>query len=249
MIGGALRVVIVRQTGALRFSHTLKFFGITTTGRINTANSFVASRYLARLTQASSVRAIVAARDWRLWGAFDRIANVRVIWSRDDDRRVWAARARIFALNIVPYEAPCALVEVCRLAFIVSVALGNLAHSQSYSRISCVAYGALGKVVGHAITIDAITTTLARLKLVEAGELSGSQLWICLTGIAIVCAWAAFVEEILLARESWGPASGVIGDTDARMVGVNTVIDNGIVAATRVFAGAAFIAGNCVEKV
>ena len=65
----------------------------------------------------------------------------------------------------------------------------------------------------------------------------------------LLCARAAFVEEILLARESRGPASGVIGDTDARMVGVNTDIDIGIVAATRVFAGAAFIAGDCVEKV
>ena len=61
----------------------------------------------------------------------------------------------------------------------------------------------------------------------------------------LLCARAAFVEEILLARESRGPASGVIGDTDARMVGVNTDVDIGIVAA--IIARATFIARDCVN--
>ena len=61
-----------------------------------------------------------------------------------------------------------------------------------------------------------------------------------------LCARAAFVEEVLLALESCGT---VIDDTDARMVDVDTEIGSGIVAATLYVARAAFIAGDCVEKV
>ena len=62
----------------------------------------------------------------------------------------------------------------------------------------------------------------------------------------ISCARAAFVEEILFARESRSPASGVIGDTDARMVRVNTDVDIGFVVA---IARATFIARDCVKKI
>ena len=61
-----------------------------------------------------------------------------------------------------------------------------------------------------------------------------------------LCARAAFVEEVLLALESCGT---VIDDTDARMVDVDTEIGDAIVAATVYVARAAFIAGDCVEKV
>ena len=61
-----------------------------------------------------------------------------------------------------------------------------------------------------------------------------------------LCARAAFVEEVLLALESLGT---VIDDTDARMVDVDTEIGFGNVAATVYVARAAFIAGDCVEKV
>ena len=61
----------------------------------------------------------------------------------------------------------------------------------------------------------------------------------------ILCARAAIVEEILFARESSGPASRDFSDTDARMVGVNTDVDIGIVAA--IIARATFIARDCVN--
>ena len=60
----------------------------------------------------------------------------------------------------------------------------------------------------------------------------------------ISCARAAFVEEILLARQSSGPVS--ISDTDARMVGVNTDVVIGIVTA---IARATFIARDCVKNI
>ena len=60
----------------------------------------------------------------------------------------------------------------------------------------------------------------------------------------ISCARAAFVEEILLARQSSGPVS--ISDTDARMVGVNTDVDIGFVTA---IARATFIARDCVKNI
>ena len=54
------------------------------------------------------------------------------------------------------------------------------------------------------------------------------------------------MEEVLLALESCGT---VIDDTDARMVDVDSEIGDAIVAATVYVARAAFIAGDCVEKV
>ena len=57
--------------------HTLKFLGNNGTVTVNAADSlkrnYTTAR--ARLTQASSVRAVVAAPDWRLWVASDQIAN------------------------------------------------------------------------------------------------------------------------------------------------------------------------------
>ena len=55
--------------------HTLKFLGINTTVTFNAADSFSGITARARLTQASSVRADVAALNWRLWVASDQIAN------------------------------------------------------------------------------------------------------------------------------------------------------------------------------
>ena len=57
--------------------HTLKFLGNSTTGAVNAADSLkrIFTTALARLTQASSVRAVVAALNWQLWVASDRIAN------------------------------------------------------------------------------------------------------------------------------------------------------------------------------
>jgi hypothetical protein len=79
LIGGALRIYRVRETGAVISSsdHTLKFLGNSTTGAVNAADSLKRkfTTALARLTQASSVRADVAALNWRLWVASDRIAN------------------------------------------------------------------------------------------------------------------------------------------------------------------------------
>jgi hypothetical protein len=78
LIGGALRIYRVRETGAvISIYHTHKFLGNSTTGAVNAADSikrsFTTAR--ARLTQASSVRADVAALNWLLWVASDRIAN------------------------------------------------------------------------------------------------------------------------------------------------------------------------------
>ena len=84
--------------------HTLKWFGIINTVTVNAADSLKRNftTALARLTQASSVRAVVAALDWLLWVASDQIANVLATRTRDGGRRGWAARARIVALNTVP---------------------------------------------------------------------------------------------------------------------------------------------------
>ena len=78
LIGGALRIYRVRETGAVLLTdNTHKFLGNSTTGAVNAADSLKRSftTALARLTQASSVRAVVAALDWRLWVASDQIAN------------------------------------------------------------------------------------------------------------------------------------------------------------------------------
>ena len=79
LIGGTLRIFRVRETGAvISIYHTLKWFGIINTVTVNAADSLKRNftTALARLTRASSVRAVVAALDWLLWVASDQIANV-----------------------------------------------------------------------------------------------------------------------------------------------------------------------------